>query len=44
MVNTNFKFYKRVTDVDAFGRNLVHWLFERYRKVATKDAPREPRD
>lgn len=31
MVETNFEFYKRVTDDDAFGRFFTDWLFERYR-------------
>src|SRR5207249_6483486 len=32
MVDTNFKFYKRVTDDRDFARFFVDWLFERFRK------------
>ncbi len=32
MVDTNFKFYKRVTDDREFARFFVDWLFERFRK------------
>jgi type I restriction enzyme R subunit len=32
IVDTNFKLYKRVADDEAFGRVLVDWLYERFRK------------
>ena len=32
MVDTNFKFYKRVTDDPAFGKYFLDWLFDRFRK------------
>ena len=32
MVNTNFEFYKRVTDDPEFGKFFLDWLFERFRK------------
>jgi type I restriction enzyme R subunit len=32
MVDTNFQFYKRVTDDREFGKYFVAWLFERYRR------------
>ncbi|MDI6809468.1 MAG: DEAD/DEAH box helicase family protein [Candidatus Eisenbacteria bacterium] len=32
MVDTNFKFYKRVTDDQQFGKFFLDWLFERFRK------------
>jgi type I restriction enzyme R subunit len=32
MVDTNFKFYKRVTNDREFARFFVDWLFERFRK------------
>jgi type I restriction enzyme R subunit len=32
MVDTNFKFYKRVTDDPQFARFFVDWLFDRFRK------------
>jgi type I restriction enzyme, R subunit len=32
MVDTNFKFYKRLTDDKDFGKFFVGWLFERFRK------------
>jgi type I restriction enzyme R subunit len=31
MVETNFKFYKRVTDDREFGKFFLNWLFERFR-------------
>lgn len=31
MVDTNFQFYKRVTDDEHFARFFVDWLFERFR-------------
>lgn len=32
MVDTNFEFYKRVTDDPEFGKFFLDWLFERFRK------------
>jgi type I restriction enzyme R subunit len=34
MVETNFDFYKRVTDDRDFSRYFLDWLFERFRKQA----------
>lgn len=34
MVDTNFKFYKRVTDDQQFAKAFLDWLFERFRKNA----------
>ena len=35
MVDTNFKFYKRVTDDPAFAKFFLDWLFERFRSALT---------
>jgi len=35
MVDTNFKFYKRVTDDPAFAKHFLDWLFERFRNQVT---------
>ncbi len=32
MVETNFEFYKRVTDDSKFAKYFLDWLFERFRK------------
>jgi len=32
MVDTNFKFYKRITDDSEFGKFFMDWLFERFNK------------
>jgi type I restriction enzyme, R subunit len=32
MIDSNFKFYKQVTDDPAFGRFLLDWLFDRYKR------------
>jgi type I restriction enzyme R subunit len=32
LANTNFEFYNRVTDDDAFARHFLNWLFERVQK------------
>lgn len=32
MADTNFKFYKKVTDDEAFARHLLDWLFDRLRR------------
>lgn len=32
MIETNFKFYKQITDDEAFGKFLLDWLFERYKR------------
>ena len=34
MVDTNFKFYKRITDDRDFSKFFVDWLFDRFRKSA----------
>ena len=34
LADTNFKFYKRVTDDEAFARHFLDWLFERVRQQA----------
>lgn len=34
MIDSNFKFYKQVTDDPQFARELLDWLFERYRQRA----------
>jgi type I restriction enzyme R subunit len=36
MIDSNFKFYKQVTDDDAFARVFLDWLFERYRERLKK--------
>lgn len=33
MVETNFKFYKRITDDREFGKFFLDWLFDRFRKT-----------
>lgn len=33
MVDTDFRFYKRITDDREFSRFFLDWLFERYRKT-----------
>jgi type I restriction enzyme, R subunit len=33
MVDTNFQFYKRVTDDRDFGKFFLDWLFERFRRT-----------
>jgi hypothetical protein len=33
MVDTNFRFYKRITDDREFSGLFLDWLFERYRKT-----------
>ncbi len=30
MIDSNFKFYKQITDDQDFGKFLLDWLFERY--------------
>jgi hypothetical protein len=30
MVDSNFKFYKQITDNDEFAEDFLGWLFERY--------------
>jgi len=36
LADTNFKFYKRVTDDEAFARHFLDWLFERVRSGTGK--------
>lgn len=33
MLQTNFKFYKRITDDKEFGKFFLDWLFDRFRKT-----------
>lgn len=33
MIDTNFKFYKLVTDNKAFSESFMGWLFERYKST-----------
>jgi type I restriction enzyme R subunit len=40
MVDTNFKFYKRITDDPAFSKYFSDWLFERFLK-GIKEEQRE---
>ncbi len=35
MVDTNFTFYKRVTDDPAFAKFFLDWLFDRFRRAST---------
>lgn len=37
MIETNFEFYKRVTDDRDFARFFIDWLFERYLKKTKRD-------
>ena len=37
MVDTNFKFYKRITDDQQFGKYFLDWLFERLKKNAEEE-------
>ncbi len=32
LIDTNFKFYKQITDDPEFSQTLLDWLFERYRR------------
>lgn len=34
MIDTNFKFYKQITDNPAFEKFLLDWMFERYKQQA----------
>ena len=36
MIDTNFKFYKQITDDPEFSRMFFEWLFDRYRKSTKK--------
>jgi len=35
LIDTDFDFYKRVTDDEAFAKFFLDWLFERYRREGT---------
>ncbi len=35
MIDTNFKFYKQITDDAEFEKHFLGWLFERYRQGPT---------
>ena len=37
MINSNFKFYKQVTDDQEFSKVFFNWLFERYLGKAKKE-------
>jgi len=37
MIDTNFQFYKQITDDPQFAKHLFDFLFERYRKRAEKE-------
>ncbi len=39
MVETNFDFYKRVTDDERFGKFFNDWLFQQYTKTVEKAPP-----
>lgn len=41
MVDTNFGFYKRVTDDRDFAKFFLDWLFERFRKRSEGSPPVE---
>ena len=32
MIDTNFKFYKQITDNPEFGKLFLDWLFDRFRR------------
>ena len=36
MIDTNFKFYKQITDDPEFSRMFFEWLFDRYLKSTKK--------
>lgn len=38
MMDSNFKFFKQVTDDPEFARELLGWLFERYRRRKRSDS------
>ncbi len=33
MMDSNFKFYRQITDNADFAEELLTWMFERYRKA-----------
>ena len=39
MVDSNFKFYKRLTDDKSFAAFFLDWLFDRFEKSVKKEAP-----
>jgi len=39
LADTNFKFYKRVTDDEAFSKHFLNWLFDRLRWSAKSERP-----
>ena len=43
MIDTNFQFYKQITDDPEFAKHLFDFLFARYRKRAEKEHVAEPR-
>jgi type I restriction enzyme R subunit len=42
MIDTNFQFYKQITDDPEFAKHLFDFLFQRYRKRAEKEHAVEP--
>jgi type I restriction enzyme R subunit len=44
LMETNFAFYKKITDDEAFGRFFLDWMFDRYRdKTGTAEPKRRTR-
>jgi type I restriction enzyme R subunit len=39
MVDANFKFYKRITEDKDFGKFLLDWLFDQFRKSIEEANP-----
>jgi len=39
MIDTNFQFYKQITDDPEFTKHLFDFLFERYRKRGAHESP-----
>ncbi len=42
MIERHFKFYKQVTDDEAFAKIFLDWLFERYYAKKSRQLPNEP--
>lgn len=38
MIDSNFKFYKQITDDQDFEKYFLGWLFERYKQRGSKEA------
>ena len=43
LIDSNFRFYKQVTDDAEFSKALLDWLFERYRQRARRTPPQPSR-